>query len=46
MQIRKPQLNATACFQSPSKLNVYVDENDLERLEVFAAALMMGMSIA
>jgi hypothetical protein len=40
MQIRKPLLNATACLQSPSKLNVYVDENDLERLELFAAALM------
>ena len=36
MQIRKPQLDATACLQSPSKLNVYVDEDDLERLEVFA----------
>jgi hypothetical protein len=40
MQIRKPLLHATACLQSPSKLNVYVDENDLERLELFAAALM------
>jgi hypothetical protein len=40
MQIRKPLLNVTACLQSPSKLNVYVDENYLERLELLAAALM------
>jgi len=40
MQIRKLLLNATLCLQSPSKLNVYVDENDLERLELFAIAPM------
>ena len=40
MQIRNLLLNATACLHSSSKLSVYVDEDDLERLELFATASM------